>query len=234
MAASLPQPRPSAAKSRRPGLIRAFLGLAALALGLLLGRASAPADVRSVEAAPVAGDTRTQAGVPIGFSHTAAGAAEAVAAYQRAFATPEILHPGVLRARIEAVAAPDYVQTMLGANGPGEQRIAAGPIGQGSRADLRTLYAAVPIGFRIESYSPARTRILTWGFTLLGNDSAVEPAAYFGLTHTELIWSGGRWRIAETRAGFGPTPKLATPPGPLGGYGVIGLATGLRSYELAP
>jgi len=208
--------------------------LAALVLGMLLGRASAPAGASNVATALSAGDAKTQAGVPIGFPHTPAGAAEAVAGYQRAFATPAILRPGVLRARIEAVAAPDYVQTMLGANSPGEQRIAAGPIGQGARAGLRTLYAAVPIGYRIESYSPARARVLTWGFTLLGNDSAVEPAAYFGLTHTELIWNGGRWRIAETRAGFGPTPKLATPPGPLGGYRVMDLATALKSYELAP
>ena len=233
MATSLPHSRQSAG-SRRPVLARVLLGLAALALGMLLGRASAPAASRSLGATTEAGGARTQAGVPVGFPHTAAGAAEAVAAYQRAFATPAILRPGVLRARIEAVAAPDYVQTMLGANSPGEQRIAAGPIGQGARAGLRTLYAAVPIGYRIESYSPARTRVLTWGFTLLGNDSAIEPAAYFGLTHTELIWNGGRWRIAETRAGFGPTPKLATPPGPLGGYVVMDLATGLKSYELAP
>ena len=62
----------------------------------------------------------------------------------------------------------------------------------------------------------------------------MEPAAYFGLTHTELVWTEGRWRIAETRGGFGPTPRLATKPGPLGGYAVIDLARGLESYELAP
>ena len=93
-----------------------------------------------------------------------------------------------------------------------------GRSGRSPRTACRPLYAAVPIGYRVESYSPARARVLTWGFTLLGNASRCEPAAYFGLTHTELVWSDGRWRIAETRGGFGPTPKLATPPGPLGGY----------------
>ena len=208
--------------------------LGALALGLLIGRASAPSGAQRAAAVAPAGAARTQAGVPVGFPHTPAGAAEAVAAYQRAFASAAILRPGVLRARIEAVASPDYVEAMLAANSPGERRIAAGPVGQGARAGLRTLYAAVPIGYRIESYSPARACLLTWGFTLLGNDSAVEPAAYFGLTRTELVWSAGRWRIAETRAGFGPTPRLATPPGPLAGYRVVNLATELKSYELAP
>jgi hypothetical protein len=132
------------------------------------------------------------------------------------------------------VATPDYAAQMLAANSPGERRIAAGPIGQGLASGLKTLYAGVPIGYRVESYSPQRARILTWGFTLLGNASAVEPAAYFGLTHTELLWSQGQWRIAETRGGFGPTPKLGTPPGPLGGYRVMEVATHLRSYELSP
>ena len=80
-----------------------------------------------------------------------------------------------------------------------------------------------------------RARVLTWGFTLLGNAASVEPAAYFGLTHTELVWIGRRaGEIAETRGGFGPTPKLATTPGPLGGYGVIELARRAGELWLAP
>jgi hypothetical protein len=219
---------------------RRFLALACLAallLGFLLGRSTAPAPTPpgGRAAAPAgAGAARTLAGVPVDFPDTPSGAAAAVAAYERSFATPEILRPSVLRARIEAVATPDYAATMLAANSPGERRLAGGPIGAGVRHGLQTLYTAVPIGYRVESYSPERARILTWGFTLLGNASSVEPAAYFGLAHTELVWTEGRWRIAETRSGFGPTPRLATPPGPLGGYRAIDLAKELRSYELAP
>ena len=57
--------------------------------------------------------------------------------------------------------------------------------GSASREGLQTLYASVPVGYRVESYSPARARILTWGFTLLGNAASVEPEAYFGLAHTD-------------------------------------------------
>lgn len=138
-----------------------------------------------------------------------------------------------MRERIEAVATPAYAKTMLAANSPGRARIAAGPIGRGLASGLQTLYTAVPIGYRVESYSPLRARILSWGFTLLGS-ATVEPTAYFGLAHTELAWSEGQWKIAETRAGFGPTPRLATSPGPLGVYDVMGIAVQLKSYELAP
>ena len=124
---------------------------------------------------------------------------------------------------------------MLAANSPGARRLAAGPIGVGRRATAcrrstrrsRSATGSSPT-------RPDRARVLTWGFTLLGNAAAVEPAAYFGLTHTELAWLGGRWRIAATRGGFGPTPKLATTPGPLGGYDVIDLARGLHSYGWLP
>jgi hypothetical protein len=225
------------ARPREPSPARRLAILAcvaALLLGLLLGRASAPSGDGRAAAPASAGAARTLAGVPVGFGHTAEGAAQAVASYQRAFATPAILRPGVLRSRIEVVATPDYAPRMLAVNSPGARRLASGPIGAGARRDLGTLYSAVPIGYRVESYRPGRARILTWGFTLLGNASSVEPAAYFGITHTEVVWMDERWRIAETRGGFGPTPKLATPPGPLGGYRVIELARQLRSYELAP
>jgi hypothetical protein len=173
-------------------------------------------------------------GVPVGFPDTKAGAAEAVATYERAFASPAILRPGALRSRIRVVATPDYAPQMLAANSPGAQRIAAGPIGIGLREGLGTLYAAVPVGYRLLSFSPERAELTTWGFTLLGNSASVAPAAYFGLTQTTLVWLDGRWRIAATRARFGPTPRLGTPPSLLDPYRVLDVARSLRSYELAP
>ena len=228
-------PKRTAPKRSSETQLRRFAPvLAALLLGLLIGRATAPTQSDPAPVPAQDGGAGTRAGVPVGFGHTAAGAATAVAAYQRSFASSAILRPGVLRRRIEAVATPDYVDAMLAANSPGAQRIASGPIGTGLAQGLQTLYAAVPVGYRIESFSPQRARILTWGFTLLGNAATVEPAAYFGITHTLLLWSEGEWKIAATQAGFGPTPKLATQPGPLGAYNVLNVATRLTSYALAP
>jgi hypothetical protein len=214
--------------------------LAALAVGTLLGRATAPTPSPTPEPAPArkpvvaAADARTVAGVPVSFPETPHGAAAAAAAYQRAFAGPEVLRPGTLKARVEALATADYAPRMLKVNGPGLERLATGPIGVGLAHGLRTVYTAVPIGYRVEHYEPGRAEVETWGLTLLGNAGSVEPAAYFGLSHTELAWVGGRWRIAAIESGFGPTPRLATSPGPLGGYDVLDLARSLHSYVLAP
>ncbi len=202
-------------------------------LGWIAGGALSSSSGPALQTPQATGSSAAQAGAS-DFPQTPKGAAGAVANFERAFASPKILAPGALRKAIEAVATPDYVDRMLAANMPGRNRLAEGPIGEGIASGMQTLYSAVPIGYRIESFSPQRARVLTWGFTLLGNASAVEPEAYFGLTRTEVVWTEAGWRIAETKGGFGPTPKLATPPGPLGGYEVIGLASHLQSYELAP
>lgn len=216
---------------------RAAPFLAALLLGALVGRATAPSSPAPTglrAPAPSPSGARSVSGVPVSFPETPAGAAAATAAYQQSLAGREILKPGVLRERVKAVATPDYAARMLAANGPGLERLAAGPIGAGLSKGLRTIYAAVPIGYRVEHYEPGRAEVETWGLTLLGNAGSVEPAAYFGLSHTELAWVDGRWRIARTRSRFGPTPRLATPPGPLGGYDVLNLARRLHGYAVAP
>ena len=227
----------SAGSQGRGRILRwAAVLIVALLLGTLLGRASAPNPSPTAVRAPTASPdgARTASGIPVSFPETPAGAAGAAAAYQQSFATPAILHPGVLRERVEAVATPDYAAKMLAANGPGVARLAAGPVGLGASQGLRTLYQAVPIGYRVLSFGPGRSEVETWGLTLLGNTQSVEPAAYFGTARTELLWSGGRWRIAGTEASFGPTPRLATPPAPLGGFDVLRVTKGLHDYVLAP
>ena len=221
--------------ARRATLLRTLAGLAIFAFGFGLCRAtSSPPPTGARAAIPAASAARALAGVPVGFPQTKTGAAEAVAAYERAFASPAILDPAVLRARITAVATPDYAAQMLAANSAGVRRIATGPIGIGLREGLGTLYAAAPIGYRVISFTNKRADVETWGFTLLGNGSSVAPAAYFGLARTTLVWLGGHWRIAATRARFGPTPRLATRPSPLDPYRVLNVAQRLHSYELAP
>jgi hypothetical protein len=225
--------RPQEAVKRRRLAFGLSLG-AALLFGWLLGSAGdGSGEPPSIPGRP---GTRLElrSGVPVGFPHSSEGAAAAVAAYQQAFASPSILDPGALKARIEAVATPAYVRRMLSANGEGVARLAAGPIGTGLRAGVQTIYSAVPIGFAVKTYDGDRARILTWGFTLAGNAESVEPAAYFGASTTDVVWSADGWRIAATRSGFGPTPRLATRQGTGEGFEVLRMARQLRGYELVP
>lgn len=213
----------------RAGVIVAVALLAALA-----GRLSAPGSEPPEGSARLPGPSAAVAGVGVGYPQTRAGAALAAAGYQQAFADTSILRPGVLRRRVEAVATPDFAATMLRANEPGVARLADGALGEGAREGIATAYFAVPIGYRLLSFSPSRAAVKTWGFTLIGNDSAIEPSAYFGTSRTELVWMGGDWKIADTRAWFGPTPRLARAPRSGEGFGVLAAIEELRPYGLAP
>ena len=209
--------------------------LIAVLLGVLIGRASAPSSPSiSPKAGPHPGPTRVSVGVGVGFSRTREGAVLAAGSYQQAFADAAILRPGELRRRIEVVATPRFAPVMLEANEPGTSRLAHGAFGEGVRAEVQSAFFGVPVAYRVLSYSPARAVVQTWGFTLLGNVTSVQPTAYFGLSRTVLVWMHGDWKIADTRASFGPTPRLASPRPGGEGLGLIELSEELHRYGVAP
>jgi hypothetical protein len=172
--------------------------------------------------------------VGVGFSRSPQGAVLAAGSYQQAFADKAILRPGELRRRIEVVATPQFERAMLEANEPGAARLAAGNFGQDIRTGVPSAFFGVPVAYRLLSFSASRAVVQTWGFSLIGNLSAVEPTAYFGLARTELIWTEGDWKIADTRASFGPTPRLGSPRPGGEGIGLVELIEELRPYGLAP
>lgn len=211
--------------------------LIAVIIALVIGRASAPSAPSSVSpqaVPPSPGPTSESAGVGVGFSRTREGAVLAVGTYQQAFADKALLEPGELRRRIAVVATPAFAPVMLEANQPGTARLARGAFGEGLRDGLRSAFFGVPVSYRLLSYDPRHAVVETWGFTLLGNVEAIVPTAYFGLSRTTVVWVGGDWKIADTRASFGPTPRLASARPGGGGVGLVELTEEMRPYGVAP
>lgn len=209
---------------------------AAVLLGLIAGRLTACGQSSPAPLNPGSpGPTRLAVGgVGVGYAHTRAGALAANAGYQQAFADAAILRPAELRRRIEAVATPESALAMIAANEPGARRLSAGVLGAGVREGLPTLYFGVPVFYRVLSYSPRRAVIRSWGFTVLGNATTAEPGAYFGTSRVELVWLDGDWKIAATRAAFGPTPRLVTPREGGEGFTLVDLIEGMRPYAVTP
>lgn len=212
----------------------ALVVLIALLLGALVGRLSAPGPSAEEAAFPTPGPTRESAGVGVGFSRTREGAVLAAGSYQQALTDAGTLELAELRRRIEAVATPDFAPVMVAANRPGTERLSRGLFGEGVRARVESVFFGVPVSYRLLSYTPERAIVRTWGFTLLGNASRIEPTAFFGLARTVLVWMGGDWKIADTQASFGPTPRLATPHEGGEGFGLIEVLGELERYGLAP
>jgi len=217
---------------------RLALGLAAaLVVGLFIGRATSAPDNAGPSSSPESaapGPTSEKAGVAVGFARTREGAILAAANYQEAFADEKVLDPGELRRRIRVVATAEFAPVMLEANTPGTERLRVGAFSEGVRGEVPSAYFGVPVAYRLLSYGPDRAVVRTWGFTLLGNVSSVEPTAYFGLSRTVLTWRDGDWKIEDTRASFGPTPRLATPRPGGEGLGLVELTKELHRYGVAP
>lgn len=212
-------------------LVAGALVLAVLAFAA--GRISAPTE-EAKSNPPLNVPADADAEINTKYAHSPSGAVLAAGAYQRAFADPSVLKPGVMESRIKAVATPEYAPRMIEANTPGTDRLMKEPVGIGVRAGVPTAYFAVPVVYHLISYTPERARIQSWGFTILGNASTVEPAAYFGTATTELVWTGGRWKIASTQGAFGPTPDTRTPPEGAEGFDLQDLAGDFKPYGLAP
>jgi hypothetical protein len=208
------------------------VGLAAL----LIGRLTAPgSDSPPTPHPDPPGPTSSKSGgVGADYAHSRAGAIAASAGYQQAFADTAVLRPDELRERIEAVATPGYAPQLLAANRPGARHLAHGALGAGLRAKIPTAYFGVPVFYRLDSYTPSRAVIRSWGFTVVGNASTAEPGAYFGTSRVVLVWKEERWRIAATRAAFGPTPRLVSPRRGGEGFELVDLIEGMRPYASAP
>lgn len=215
---------------------RALPIAAAVLLGLIAGRITACGQPNPHPHNPGSPGPTRQAvgGVGVGYAHTRSGALAANAGYQQAFADAAILRPGELRKRVEAVATPEYAPAMIAANEPGARRLAQGVLGAGVREGSPTVYFGVPVYYRLLSYSADRAVVRTWGFTILGNATTAEPGAYFGTSRTILSWVEGDWKIAATRAAFGPTPKLVTPRAGGEGFELVDLIEGMRPYAVTP
>jgi hypothetical protein len=211
-----------------------FLGAAVLlVLAFVIGRLSAPDD-EAQSNPPTIATTVPGAELETDYPRSKDGAIVAAAAYQRALANPAILRPGGIKKRIEAIATPDYADDMLEANQPGADRLMAEPIGEGVQQGIPTVYAGVPIAYRVLSYTGDRARIQNWGFTIVGNVSTVEPVAYFGTGTVELVWQDGQWKVASSKAAFGPTPQTRTPEEGAEGFDLQDLADDFGLYGLAP
>lgn len=211
-----------------------FLGAAVLlVLAFAIGRFSAP-DEETDSNPPTTATADPGKELETDYPHSKDGAVVAAAAYQRALANPAILRPGEIKMRIDAIATPDYADEMLEASQPGADRLMAEPIGEGVQQGIPTVYAGVPIAYRVLSYTPDRARIQNWGFTIVGNVSTVKPAAYFGTGTIELVWQDGAWKIASSKAAFGPTPETRTPEEGAEGFDLQDLADDFGLYGIAP
>jgi hypothetical protein len=214
---------------RRRGLVL----VGSLAIGLTAGAAfgrvvlpvagtspatSAPATTAAV---PGAGPSRVAQGIPVGYAHTAQGAAQAAGNYLAVLGGPLALDPARLQAALDQVADPD-ARGELEASTQSSLRVEEGLWGVQSAAQQgrHALLTQTPIAYRVDAYTPAVASVSVWLVTSVGVENRQRLVAFFGIGSATLAWLDGDWRLRAVDAGSQANdvvPASMQTPTPTGG-----------------
>lgn len=205
---------------RGPGRL-ALVGAAVLllAIGLAVGRWTAGSN--KPVSPGVASSPRVPAPAPPPSAsgdngqRTRSGAVAAAASAMTALARPDLLFdPERRRTVVSEVAAPAYAGELTSLFDRGYEHMAHELSGS---APSRVLMRLVPLGHRVERFSPSRARVAVWQVLLLGAPGG-RVVASWSTSRADLIWTSGGWRVARFTSdepGPGPTvtnAATATPP----------------------
>lgn len=211
--------RTSGAQRRRRTVAAIGLLALSLALGLALGRWSAPGaggDSAAVDSAPLTPVTEPTPAAPAEEAtgaQTPESAARAAATALRALADPRLLHDTERRRRVvDAIARPGYRAELL----PLFDRT------YGYLADLLgaparkgdVVLRMTPLGYRVESYGAGRASVAVWQLTVLATPER-EPIGAWSTSRAEMTWADGGWRVERFGSDVpGPAPAVTAPGTP--------------------
>lgn len=224
---------------RRPPIAAIVTVVAALAVGLLLGRVSAPNDNAPSAPKPIppAADgqpARRVGTIGVGYQHTRAGAVAATLNAGAALGDPRVLLDETRRTPVlELIATDRYARTFTGAGAAALERAADEPLGRGLRESAPTISLTSPLAYRVSAYDGETAKVVSWGVAVVGNDQGLAPSATWATTTTTLRWQDDDWKIDAASSSDGPTPGLGGErPTDAGGF--ISALSGSEGVRHAP
>jgi hypothetical protein len=69
---------------------------------------------------------------------------------------------------------------------------------------------SVPVGYRLEHFSPSRATVAVWYVGIVGSGATVQPQQSWRTEVVSLVWQTGTWKVSSFRSADGPTPPLST------------------------
>jgi hypothetical protein len=191
------------------GVLAILLAIVSLALAVSLATRPAPPAPAPERVVPLAqGAARVQAGVPVGYQPTEAGAVDAATNYLVALNSPVVLHPDQVRAEEAVMAAPAYRDQMI-AEGDQDLRAMNSSFGVAANAAMgvQVVLRYVPIAFHLDSYDGQHAAVSVWAVWLLAESGILPPQQHW-LTSTMLLeWIGGDWKVTAVGSRPGPVPS---------------------------
>lgn len=198
---------------RRFSVAAVLVIVAALLLGVLIGRLSAPDDERPGTPRASGGDSRTGPtrsidGVPVGYARTREGAVAALLNYgvvvSRLLLEPAAERQAALRVLGTAEFAERTERQLARAREAAEQ----GPLGAALRGEATAVYRAGPLGYRVTRFSRGEAVVDTWAYGIVATTSGLEPRMTFQSTTSTLAWHDGDWKLAASDSRPGPAPRV--------------------------
>lgn len=181
----------------------------------MLGRTTAPAHHGAARPGPPTppGPARVVNGVGVGYPDTQPGALAALLADSTTLGNPSVLLDPRRRAQVlSLIATSRYAATFSGAGGQALAAARQGPLGRGLTSGAQTVYLAVPVAYRVVSYTAQAIRVAGYGVSVVGNDQGLAPRATWATTTTDAVWQNGDWRIDAVSTTDGPTPAVTSEP----------------------
>jgi hypothetical protein len=185
------------------------LTLGLVITSILFGRMSVPPPAGSPRLpAQVAGATRMNGDVPVGYAKTREGAIAAATDYSAVLAGPLILNPDRYRAAERVIATPSARDRIAA---EGEQAMAA--LNDTTRAisaaarGVRVAVRYTPIAYRVTADDAGRVSVSIWGLWLVGEQGLLPPTETWSTRTVVVVWIGGDWRLADSSISPGPIPQ---------------------------
>jgi hypothetical protein len=142
-------------------------------------------------------------------TRTRAGAVAAAARSITAFAGTVLLEPAQLRqvvARIASAAS----RTQLTAAFEEASAQTRAKLGADTVPRPVIVLRAVPVGYRIERYSPAEVTVAVWYVGVVGSGATVQPQQSWRTQTVDLVWENEGWKVDSFASSAGPTPALTS------------------------
>ncbi|MFG3000857.1 hypothetical protein [Streptomyces sp. NPDC048340] len=157
--------------------------------------------------------TDKSAGIPKGFPQDQQGAQSAATNYAVVLGSDGMFRKSNRHTIVDSVYTPDASARLKGPQDAAYSAAFLTKLGldesgnppQGNTFVTRT----VPIGTRVESYSPTNARIAVWYMGLIGMSGvkSTDPVRTTWKTWTfDLAWSGGDWKVTADNQQDGPAP----------------------------